>query len=78
MGVNCKYCVLFARDGPTLELGVFVNRPLNDFKKLSDHFHGKKFHKTALEAAEAFTVVVNDPGLAIDHRLEFRKKQACC
>ena len=58
MGGYCKYCVLFARDGPTMELGVFVNRPLIDFKrateKLHDHFHNKTFHKTSVEAASIF------------------------
>ena len=63
--------VLFARDGPTIQLGVLVKRPLTSREQLknSDHFHGKKFHKAALEAAEAFTAVIKNPDLAIDHRL---------
>ena len=72
-GGYCKYCVLFARDGPTMELGVLVNRPLIDFKrateKLAEHFHGRKFHKAALEAAQVFTAVMKNPDLAIDNRL---------
>ena len=30
-GGFCKYCVLFAVDGPAMELGILVNRPLIDF-----------------------------------------------
>ena len=72
-GGYCKHCVLFASDGPTMKLGVLVNKPLVDFKrateKLSEHFHGKKFHKASLEAATRFNTVMKNPELAVDHRL---------
>ena len=62
-----------------MELGVFVNRPLIDFKiateKLSDHFRGKKFHKASMEAAAAFTSVMKNPDLAIDHRLSSERSK---
>lgn len=78
-GGFCKYCVLFAVDGPAMELGVLVNRPLIDFKratdKLADHFRSKKFHKTALEAAEAFSTSMKNPDMAIDHRLSSERRQ---
>ena len=78
-GGYCKYCVLFARGGSTMELGVLVNRPLIDFKrateKLTEHFCSKKFHKAALEAAEAFSAVVKNPDLAIDHRLSSERSR---
>ena len=35
-GGYCKYCTLFARDGPTMELGALVNRPLIDFKRATE------------------------------------------
>ena len=52
-GGFCKYCVAFAKGGPTVkELGVLVNKPLTNFKKgtekLDKHFHGKQFHKAAI------------------------------
>ena len=63
-GGFCKYCVLFARAEPRKELGVLVNRPLIDYKrateKLTHHFQRKKFHKAAIEAAEAFTVTMKN------------------
>ena len=75
----CKYCVLFARDGTTMELGVFVNRPLIDFKrateKLSDHFRNKKFHKTSVQAVATFTFVMKNPDLAIDHQLSSERSR---
>ena len=78
-GGYCKYCVLFARDGTTMELGVFVNRPLIDFKrateKLSDHFRNKKFHKTSVQAAATFTSVMKNPDLAIDHQLNSERSR---
>ena len=65
---NGGYCVLFARGGPIKALGALVNKPLIDFKrateKLSDHF-AKKFHKTAVELAESFSVVMKNPELII-------------
>lgn len=46
-GGHYKYCMLLAQDGPAVELGVLVNRPLIDLKRatenLSDHFHYKSF-----------------------------------
>ena len=78
-GGYCKYCALFAREAPTLELGVLVNRPLIDFKrateKIHDHFCSKKFHKEAVEAAAAFTAVMKNPDLAIDHRLSSERSK---
>ena len=72
-GGYCKYCVLFAQDGPGMELGVLVNRPLIDYKraseKLCDHFRHKQFHKASLEAAATFTSVMKNPDLAVDHQL---------
>ena len=77
-GRFCKYCVLFATESPSMELGVFVNRPLIDFKrateKLSDHFRRKKFHKASMEAA-AFTSVMKNHNLAIDHRLSSERSK---
>lgn len=53
-GGFCKYCVLFGKCGPN-ELGVPVNKPLANFKKAAEkqdeHFHGKQYHKSAVEAA---------------------------
>ncbi len=78
-GGFCKCCVLFARAEPGKELGVLVNRPLIDYKrateKLTDHFQGKKFHKAALQAAEAFTATMNNPDLAIDRRLSSERSK---
>ena len=78
-GGYCKYCVLFARDGPIMELGVFINRPLIDFKrvtdKLHDHFHNKKFHKMSIEAASTFTLVMKNLDLATDHRLSSERSK---
>ena len=77
----CKHCVLFARGGPTnpiKALGALVNKPLIDFKrateKLSDHF-AKKFHKTAVELAESFSVVMKNPDIGIDHRLSSQRSR---
>ena len=68
-GGYCKFCVLFGKCGPTMkEFGVLVNRPLIDYKrateKLTEHFHGKKFHKAALQSATAFMTSVNNPNVA--------------
>ncbi len=80
-GDYCKYCVLFARGSPTTPteaLGILVNRPLIDFKrateKLSDHF-AKKFHKTAVETAETFSVFMKNPDIGIDHRLSQQRSR---
>ena len=35
-GGYCKFCVLFARDGPKIKLGTLVNRPLIDFKRATE------------------------------------------
>ena len=79
MGATVNTVCFFARDGPTMELGVFFNRPSTDFKrateKLHDHFHNKKFHKTSAEAASTFTLVMKNPDLAIDHRLISEKSK---
>lgn len=78
-GGYCKFCVLFARSGPTLELGVLVNRPLINFKratqKLSDHFHNKKFHKAAVQEVESFSAVMKDPSIGVDHRLSSHRSR---
>ena len=78
-GGFCKNCVLFARAEPRKELGVLVNRPLIDYKratqKLTDHFQGKKFHKAAIEAAEAFTATMKNQDLAIN-RFPSSKKES--
>ena len=76
----CKFCVLFGKCGPTVkELGVLVNRPLTDFKraneKLTEHFHGKKFHKASLEAATAIVAVMENPEVAIDRRLSSERSK---
>ena len=71
--------MLFAKDSPKVQLGTLVNRPLIDFKrateKLADHFFTKKFHKEALEAAESFTMVMKNPGSAVDHRLSSERSR---
>ena len=79
-GGYCKFCVLFGKCGPTMkEFGVLVTRPLTDFKrateKLHDHFHCKKFHKAALEAATAFTTTMENPEIAIDRRLSSQRSK---
>ncbi len=78
-GGFCKHCVLFARAVPGKELGVLVTRPLIDYKrateKLTDHFQGKKFHKAAVEAAEAFTATMKNPDLAIDRHLSSERSK---
>ena len=77
-GGYCKFCVLFARGGPTLELGVLVSRPLIDFKRateLSDHFHKKKFHKAAVQEAESFSAVMNDPNVGVNHSLSSHRSR---
>ena len=78
-GGYCKFCVLFARDGPKIKLGTLVNRPLIDFKrateKLADHFFSKKFHKESLEMAASFTATMNHPDLAVDHGLSSERSK---
>ena len=75
-GGYCKYCVLFARGGPGIELGVLVSRPLIDFKraseKLSDHFH-KKFHKAAVQDAESFSTVMKDASVGVGNLLSSQR-----
>ena len=73
-GGYCKYCVLFARCGPTVvQLGVLVNKPLTNFKKatekLDKHFFECQFHKSAVEAAMMFSKVQQNKALAIDQQL---------
>ena len=45
------------------ELGTFVTKPFINFKKavekLDEHFHGKKFHKIAVEVAMTFMQIQN-------------------
>ena len=79
-GGFCKFCVLFARCTPTVkELGVLVTKPLTNFKKavekLDEHFHGKKFHKVAVEAAMAFMQVQNNRVLAINQQLSIQRRE---
>ena len=73
------YCVLFAKEGSQVNLGLLVNRPLTDFKrateKLADHFCNKKFHKKALETAASFTTVMNNPDLVVDHQLSSERSK---
>ena len=78
-GGYCKYCVLFGKCGPTMnEFGILVNRPLTDFKRVSQHFHsakGKKYHQAAVEEALAFISVKDNPAFAIDHRLNSERSK---
>ena len=59
------------------ELGVFVNRPFINFKKavekLDDHFHRKKFHKLAVEAAVTFMQILSKQMLSIDQQLSIQR-----
>ena len=66
--------MLFGKCGPTVkELGVLVNKPLTNFKegteKLDEHFYGKLFHKSAVEAAMTFIKVQKNKALSIDQQL---------
>ena len=77
-GGFCKFCVLFAQCTPTMkELGVLVTKPFTNFKKavekLSEHFHGKKFHKLAVEAAMIFMQIQNKRILLIDQQLSMQR-----
>ena len=82
-GGYCKFCVLFAKCGPSVtQLGVLVERPFTNFKKasevLGEHFHGteggsaskgRKSHQEAVEAAMSFLAVMEHKALAIDTQL---------
>ncbi len=80
-GGYCKFCVLFAKCSPSVaRLGVLVEKPFTNFKKaseiLGDHFQGtgasskgRISHKAAVEAAMAFTAVMENKALAIDAQL---------
>ena len=71
----CKLCVLFAQRTPTMK--VFVTRPFFNFKKamekLDDHFHRKKFHKLAVEAAVTFMQIQSKRMLSIDQQLGIQR-----
>lgn len=60
------------------ELGVFVTRPFINFKKavekLDDHFHRKKFHKLAVEAAVTFMQIQSKRMLSIDQQLSIQRR----
>lgn len=62
------------------ELGVLVTKPLTNFKKatekLDEHFHGKQFHKTAMEAAMVFIKIQRGKSLSIDKQL-VRQRREC-
>ena len=78
-GGFCKYCVLFGKCDPRVkELGVLVNKPLTNFKKatekLDEHFHGKQFHKLAVEDAMMFTKIQKNKALSIDQQLSTLRK----
>ena len=73
-GGFCKFCVLFAKCGPTRKkLGVLVNMPLTNFKrgveKLDEHFGEKRFHRVAVETAMLFTKVQENQSLSIESQL---------
>ena len=78
-GGFCKFCVLFPKCTPTMkELGIFVTKPFTNFKKalekLDEHFHGKKFHKIAVEAAMTFMQIQNRRMLSIDQQLSMQRR----
>ena len=79
-GGYCKYCVLFAKCGPTVaELGVLVHKPLTNFKKatekLNQHFFDKQFHKSAVQTAMMFSRVQRNETLAIDQQLSTLRQE---
>ena len=78
-GGYCKFCVLSARDGPKIKLGVLVNRPLTEFKRatetLADHFFNNRFHKESLETAASFTAMMSNLDVDVDHRLSLERSK---
>ncbi len=60
------------------ELGIFVTKPFTNFKKviekLDEHFHRKKFHKIAVEAAMTFMQIQNRRMLSIDQQLSMQRR----
>ena len=71
-GGYCKYCILF---GTSFD-GALVSRPLTNFKRASDklqeHFSSesaRKYHRIALERAEAFKSVMEKKSIPVDQQL---------
>ena len=60
------------------ELGIFVTKPFTNFKKaiekLDEHFHGKKFHIIAVEAAMTFMQIQDKRMLSIDQQLSMQRR----
>ena len=72
--------MLFARCEPLVqELGVLVNRPLTNFKKviekLNEHFcsKGRRSHQAAVERAITFIAVMENRAVSIDQHLSSKK-----
>ena len=80
-GGYCKYCILFGQSAYSVHSfdGALISRLLTNFKraneKLREHFEGigaesaRKYHRIAVEKAEAFKAVMENALTPVDQQL---------
>ena len=49
--------------------------PLIDFKRITENFHNKKFHKAAVREAESFSAVMKYLSVGVDHSLSSHRSR---